>query len=90
MYAAKISKRNLEGIMSLLVHIPSNVNQDELINHIEHIKISQSKYEKMRNKFYNNTSNLDNDGRFGSLFNSFRSAFKSFRLQSVFRPFEDE
>ncbi len=88
MYAAKISKRNLEGIMSLLVHIPSNVNQDELINHIEHIKISQSKYEKMRNKFYNHTS--DNDGRFGSLLNSVRNAFKSFRLQSVFRPFEDD
>lgn len=88
MYAAKISKRNLEGIMSLLVHIPSNINQDDIVNHIEHIKISQSKYEKMRNKFYNHTS--DNEGRFSSLFKSVRSAFKSFRLQSVFRPFDDD
>lgn len=53
MFAPKISQQNeVEGIMKILMHLPEDINSDELILNISQIKISSRKYEKIRTQIF--------------------------------------
>jgi hypothetical protein len=53
MFAPKLSQQSeVEGIMKILMHLPEDINSDELILNISQIKISARKYEKIRSQIF--------------------------------------
>ena len=50
MYAAKLSMMKVEKISPFLLHLPSDINSEQLFYNISLIKITKSNYEKIRLK----------------------------------------
>ena len=48
MYAAKLSMMKVEKISPFLLHLPSDINSEQLFYNISLIKITKSNYEKIR------------------------------------------
>lgn len=58
MYAETLCKKDLEGIMVLLVHIPEDINADDLmLTHIAQIKIDPKRYARVRARLSNGGGN---------------------------------
>jgi len=52
MFANILGSHKLEEIMSLLMHLPEDINIDELLSNIAQIKVTEVRYEKIRAKIY--------------------------------------
>jgi len=52
MFANILGSHKLEEIMSFLMHLPEDINIDELLSNIAQIKVSEVRYEKVRAKIY--------------------------------------
>lgn len=93
-YATNLAKMSLEGIMSLLVHVPDDINADELINAIAQIKLSNKRYMRVRERIYSeaNRIRIEAPGTSSSsaLMSSNRWSLRSLRntLTSFFSGFE--
>jgi len=57
-YAANLAKMPLEGIMSLLVHVPEDINADDLINAIAEIKLTNKRYMRVRDRIYSEANRI--------------------------------
>ena len=71
MFAAKLGSQKLEEIMAFLMHLPEDINIDELLSNITQIKVTDARYEKVRAKIYGDIKYRDN------IFSSFVEYFTS-------------
>lgn len=51
MHAPTMCVQSMEQIMKVLVHFPDDIDVDLILSNIDHIKISNKKYEQMRRKY---------------------------------------